>query len=166
MKRTTILVACSLMILSVACRHEQAPPTPAPAKPAATTATEAPKDLSNAKIAQTLRPDQIFLERSLLGADKGADGTVQTAKETFTAGETIRLTMWLKESPSKLQTHVDWTDETGKVIETERMEMNGAKVATFELKKTLKPGVYKAVGYWGGNIACQPEFTVETKAKH
>jgi hypothetical protein len=166
MKRNTIVVACTLVILFAACRHEQEPPAPVQPKPAATTATEPPKDLANAKINQTLRPEQIFLEKALLGADKGADGTVQTAKETFTAGEPIRLTMWLKESPSKLQTHVDWKDAKDKVIETERRDMNGAKVATFELKKKLKPGTYKAVGYWGGNIACQPEFTVETKADH
>ena len=41
--------------------------------------------------------------------------------------------------------------------------MNGAKVVTFELKKRLDAGGYRAVGYWGGNVACDVPFEVEGK---
>ena len=161
MKKVGIVLLSTVALLA-ACKREENKPVQLPATATVTTST-GPKDMADAKINQTLRPDQIFLDRAILGSDKAADGTVQTKKATFRTGEAVRLTMWLRESPPKLQTHVDWKNEAGKVIATEQREMNGAKTATFEAKEKLKPGTYQAVGYWGGNIACQIPFTIVKK---
>ncbi len=153
------IVLLSAIAMFPACKREE-PQPPATATVATSTA---PKDMADAKINQTLRPDQIFLDRAILGSDKASDGTVQNERTSFKTGETVRLTMWLRESPPKLQTHVDWKSKAGKVISTEQREMNGAKTVTFEAKGKLQAGTYTAVGYWGGNIACQIPFTVAKK---
>ncbi len=158
MKKVGIVLLSTIAMF--ACRREEPVQLPATATVATSTA---PKDMADAKINQTLRPDQIFLDRVILGSDKASDGTVQTQQAKFKVGEPVRLTMWLRESPPKLQTHVDWKNEAGTVVATEQREMNGAKTATFEAKEKLSPGSYTAVGYWGGNIACQIPFTIVKK---
>ncbi len=159
MKRIGIVLLATMAMF--ACKRE-APPVPAAATASVATST-APRDMADAKINQTLRPDQIFLDRAILGSDKATDGTVKNQQATFKVGEPVRLTMWLRESPPGLQTHIDWKNESGKIVATEQMEMSGAKIATFEAKEKLSPGSYTAVGYWGGNIACQIPFTIVKK---
>jgi len=46
-------------------------------------------------------------------------------------------------------------------LRTERKVMNGAKVTTFAFNDPkAKPGRYKVIAYWGGNIATEREFEV------
>ena len=69
--------------------------------------------------------------------------------------------MWLTQSPSGLQTSAIWYDAKDKIVSEQRKEMKGAKVVNFTWSvKKPKPGTYRVVGYWGGNIAAEHVFTV------
>ena len=67
--------------------------------------------------------------------------------------------MYFRESPPGLQASAVVETMDRKPVHTERRDMNGAKIVTFPLGD-LKPGRYKVIGYWGGNIATEREFEV------
>ena len=91
---------------------------------------------------------------------------VATESDSVPAGEPIYLTMVLRESPQGLQTSAVWTTMDKKPLKTERKVMNGAKTVTFGLNNPkMKPGRYRVVGYWGGNIATEREFEIVAKSK-
>lgn len=78
-------------------------------------------------------------------------------------GQPVVLTMQLKESPSGLKTTAEWLDDDGDKLFVEQKPMHGAKLATFTLGKKLKPGHYRVVGYWGGNVAAEHEFDIRRR---
>ena len=83
-----------------------------------------------------------------------------------TPGETVYLTMWFRESPVGLHTHVSWKDAAKKEVLHEERPMNGSKIATYALNTAkLKPGKYHVDGYWGGNVAAEKDFDIVPQAK-
>ena len=163
--KTAALMAL-VLLTAASCRKEQPATATAPAPATASTSSAAPagepRDMSEQKIDHKLLREPTYLESSMLGS-KGADGTVGEERTKFTPGEPVYLTMKLKESPAGLQTRVEWKDASGRTIFEEQRPMNGGKVVTFELKKKLEAGGYKAIGYWGGNVACEFPFNVGAK---
>ena len=162
MSRTAVAVLAVLSLLACNREARQEPPT----KKVTVTTRNIPADEKGKKVnvvVPVLPPT--FLDRCALGAEVDAGGNVIKSAESFNMGQKIYLTMWLKESPSALQTSARWTDKAGTEIADERRPMNGAKVATFVLDKKLKPGEYKVQGFWGGNPACDYVFRVEAEKK-
>jgi hypothetical protein len=155
--------ASLLMFSLVACRREQPPPAPAVVRHPRPTVTR-PQDMSKAKVNQVIAPDREFLDHCLLGSETAPDGSVTAQKSEFAAGDPVKLTIWLKESPEGLQMSAQWWQGSEKIAE-ERRAMKGGKVVTFELKKKLKPGKYRVEGMWGGNTACDMQFEVAKKKR-
>ena len=124
-----------------------------------------PADMRNAKIKETLPIDEMnVVERSAMGSRVAPDGTVAESQDVFKPGEPVYVTMWLKASPNGLQTSVRFTDAKGKEAGWPRMEMKGAKVATFKLDtRKLAPGEYKAECFWGMNSEREYAFKIEKK---
>lgn len=113
-----------------------------------------------------VRLDQpYFMKKSLLGSKLGADGNVAEEKKTFQKGEPVYLTLLLKDSPVGLQTRATWLRDGDKAeLHTEIRAMNGAKTVTFALgDPNLKPGKYRVIGYWGGNVAADKPFEIAAK---
>jgi hypothetical protein len=160
MRRTTCLLLLSASLV-LACQRKPETAAQAPSSTSTSTAVN-PQDLSKANVNTTIpvgQPD--VLSQAKLGSAVGKDGNVAEEKASFKRSDPIYLTIWLKESPSGLQTSVRWLDSKGMVISEERRPMAGDKVATFKLgQKGLKVGDYRAVAYWGGNIAGEYDFTV------
>jgi hypothetical protein len=162
--------ALTLVLLLAGCRNEQ-PAQQTTASAGTSTAASstdpvvagAPKDMTEQRVDRKLTHEPIYLDSALLGKGTQGDGSVATEASKFTQGEPVVLTMKLKESPSGLTTRVEWKDVNGRTIHEEQRPMNGAKAVTFSLKKRLEPGGYQAVGYWGGNVACEIPFTVAAK---
>lgn len=139
---------------------------PAGTKPGQVKTNVTPTDARNAKIKETLPIEINVLERSALGTKLGPDGNVTDSQDVFKPGEPVYVTMWLKQSPSGLQTSVQFTDAKGKEVAWPRQEMNGAKVATFKLDTAkLALGDYKAQCYWGMNIEREYTFRIENAKK-
>lgn len=152
-----------IALLLVACRRpEQAAAPQNQTSPATPTTTAPPQDLSKAKI-NTVVPvnPPTYVRESRLGSKLDAEKNVAEEKVTFKRNEPVYLTMWLQQSPKGLQTSVRWYDSNGNQIDEEFRPMNGEKVVTFKFDvKRPKAGAYRAVGYWGGNIAAEYDFTV------
>jgi hypothetical protein len=156
-----------LIVSSLSCRKELPVTDTAPSArktpaPSATPVAE-PRDLKGVKIDEKLAHETTYVEGATLGAQKSADGTVQAESAKFKRGQPVYLTMRLKESPPGLQSRIEWKDAAGATVFQEQRPMGGAKVVTFELTKRLEPGGYRAVGYWGGNVACDLPFEVVGK---
>jgi|SRR5947207_15856716 len=125
-----------------------------------------PTDLRNAKIKETLPIEFTVVERSALGSRLDAAGNVVESQDTFKPGDPVYVTMWLKTSPSGLQTSVKFTDPNGKQTAWPAKPMNGAKVATFKLDTAkLAPGEYKAECYWGANSEHEYTFKIAQAGK-
>jgi hypothetical protein len=156
MRKFGIVALCSLALF--ACRQESSPAT------TGKTTKVMPSDLRNAKVSEVIQPAPQFIDHALLGSEVNPDGTVKKDTDKIDAGKPAYLTMYFRESPAGLQASAVLTTIEKKPVKTERRDMNGAKVATFALGD-LKPGRYKVVGYWGGNIAAEREFEVVGGAK-
>ena len=152
-----------IVLLLVACRRgEQAAAPQTQTSPATSTTTAAPQDLSKAKV-NTVIPvtPPTYVRESRLGSKLDAEKNVAEAQLEFKRSEPIYLTMWLQQSPKGLQTSVRWYDSKGNQIDEEFRQMNGGKIVTFKFDvKRPKAGTYRAVGYWGGNIAAEYDFRV------
>ena len=149
-----------LLVTVISCQKtEQVVSQSSTAATKSATSTAA-QDLSNANVKTVLpvgQPD--VLTDSKLGSKIGADGNVTDDSQSVKASEPVYFSMWLKQSPAGLQTSVKWFDGSGTQIDESRTMMAGQKVATFKLNaKKLKPGDYRVVGYWGGNIAVERDF--------
>lgn len=165
-----LILASALLILT--CRREAAAPSGTAttgSAPASTSTAPAgkPQNLGDAKINTVVSSNlALFITNSRVGSALGADGLVAEEKTEFAAGENIHLTMWLKESPSGLQTSATLVDRAEKEVDVERKAMKGEKTVTFSLgDKKLKPGTYKLTGFWGGNIAAEHEVTVVARGR-
>jgi hypothetical protein len=158
MRKSITLTLCAL---AVACARNETPSR------RTTTTRVRPSDVRNAKVNEVIQPAPQFINSSLLGADLGTNGTVSKETLSFEQGQPIYLTLVLRESPPGLQTSAVWMDSRKKELRIERKQMNGAKVATFGFRDPkLKPGRYRVIGYWGGNIAAERDFEiVAAKAK-
>jgi len=149
---------CALALFS--CRQAESPATTSRAPGAVQ-----PSDVRNAKLNEVIHPAPQFIDHALLGSELGPDGMVSKESDRIPAGQPVYLTMIFRESPPGLQARAVWTTIDKQPVTTERRPMNGAKVATFTLKSKVKPGRYKVVGYWGGNIATEREFEVTGAAQ-
>ena len=58
----------------------------------------------------------------------GTDGNVSAEAATFTKGQPVYLTMFLRESPVGLKTQALWTDSKKKEVKREERDMKGAKI--------------------------------------
>jgi hypothetical protein len=158
MQRLWIAAAATLVALS--CQRETTQTvSPATTKP---TTVARPQNLANAKVKKVVDVTAVESQtQTRLGSATGPDGTVTAEKDTFKSGEPIILSMVIQQSPAHLQMSARWYDAKDKIIEEDRRPMNGTKVVAFKyIGKKLKPGTYRVVGYWGGNVAAEKTFTV------
>ena len=159
----TLIVITLLSLTIAACRKSEVITPAGSGSPMVTRVTPSPvKGRSSAVI----RPDvPSFIEKSLLGSKLAADGTVETEETTFATGAPVSLTLRFRESPAGLHGGARWYTTDRKPFAHEERPMNGGKVVTFTLKSKLKPGHYRAEGYWGGNLAADKKFEVVSKKK-
>lgn len=158
MRRAIAVLACALALAS--CGKNE------PVKSGKTTTTVVPESVEGQKKYVAIRPDvPNVLDKSLLGTKLAADGTVAEESATFKPGEPVSLTIWLKQSPPGLNTGAIWYGKDDEVIDREKRPMNGGTVATYSLKKKLKPGTYRVEGYWGGNVVADKTFEVASGKK-
>ncbi|HEX9985142.1 MAG TPA: hypothetical protein VGF69_17925 [Thermoanaerobaculia bacterium] len=145
------LAAVSALLLAViACRQESTQNALPPPRLQTTNTAPDPADLRGKMVQEVLAFDRSrIIERSSM------------SKPSYTSGEPIAFTMWLRESPEGLQTRAEWLDANGKKIHEELRPMKGEKVVTFTLTQKLPPGHYRVAGYWGGNQAADHEFDVK-----
>lgn len=101
-----------------------------------------------------------FIESVKIGAKLGPDGRVDDELFVIPEGVPVYFTMNIRESPVGLTTRAVWFDDNNKELAQEQRPMNGAKSATFALKKKLPRGFYHVDGYWGGNFAAEKTFEV------
>lgn len=160
MRKAGVFLLCACAAVA-ACRKESGGTT-APQTRVHTTVI--PENEARKQLRTVLRPVPYFIDSSALGTQVGTDGAVVTDENIFRPGEPIYLTMRLHESPVGLHTRVKWLDASDKQLAGEQKEMNGAKVVTFVLRQKLKPGKYRAEGYWGGNLAAEKPFEVVAAA--
>jgi hypothetical protein len=155
MTLVSFVILYAAAILPVACNRETATKSSTAAKVGAV-------DLRNAKIKETISTAVVEqTTNARLGSRANPDGLVIEEKSEFKSGEPLVLSMTVKQSPSGLQMSAVWRDDKGKVLDQERKDMKGAKIATFGYGgKKLKPGNYAVTGYWGGNIAGEKKFRV------
>ena len=160
-------LALTLLLAPAGCKRAEQQTTataPAPADTPAGTASGGPDGVvtapPNVDTVIAFETDKV-MSRSALGSGTGPDGMVMTSKSQFKPGEPIQLSMWVKDSPPALQMRAVWYDAKEKVLHEEQKPMNGGTKITFDYKgKRLAPGKYEVVGYWGGNIVAEYEFTV------
>lgn len=125
-----------------------------------------PTDERHAKVSEVIAPAPRFVDHALLGTELGKDGMVAKEGQAFVPGQTIYLTIVLRESPPGLQTSAVWAGVDKKALRVERKEMNGAKVATFGFRDpNIKPGHYRVTAYWGGNVATERDFDIVAPEK-
>ena len=164
---TRVIVILAILSL-VACRRETTVVTET-GQPTSTstTLTGPPQDMSNAQVNTAITLERgSYVENSRIGSTLGPEGLVAEESNEFAPSDAIYLSMWFRESPEGLQSRVILEDENGKEIGAAQTPMNGKKTVTFPLaEKRLRPGKYKATGYWGGNVAAEHEFTVATPSK-
>ncbi len=163
MRKYVTVVLCLLAI--VACQPKEEAGN---GSSTSSTARTKPTDARNAKVDTVIHKEPEFIDRALLGSELGTDGAVAKETTSFTSGQPVYLTLVLRQSPSGLQTGVQWLEAGNKVLQAEKKPMNGTKVATFRFdSRKAKPGHYHVIGYWGGNIAAEKDFEIvaATKAK-
>ena len=156
MLKYALVALCALALFS--CQKAESPSTASRA--GVPGAVNKPSDLRNAKVNEVIDKVPQFIDHAIVGSDLGPDGVVVKENDTIPAGHPVYLTMVFRESPAGLQASAVWKKAKGEPVSTERKEMNGKKIVTFTSSNKLKPGLYKVVGYWGGNIACEREFEV------
>lgn len=121
-----------------------------------------PQPVPGVKRVEIKLPDRsLILDRAMIGSKLGVDGTVAEEKQTFAPGERVFVTLWLRQSPTGLQTSAWWYDASGKLVHRELRPMNGGKIATFELHEKVKSGKYRVETHWGGDIAAEYDFEVK-----
>jgi hypothetical protein len=159
----TLIVIMLLSLAIAACTKREVITSGGSDSPVVTRVTPSPV---KGRLNAVIRPDvPSFIEKSLLGSKLAANGNVETEEATFTAGSPVSLTLRFRESPSGLQAGARWYTTDRKPFAHEERPMNGGKVVTFTLKSKLKPGRYRAEGYWGGNLAADKKFEVVSKKK-
>lgn len=151
------LVALSALAL-FSCQKAESPSTAS--RTGVPAAVNKPSDLRNAKVNEVIDKAPQFIDHATVGSDLGSDGVVAKENDTIPVGHPVYLTMVFRESPAGLQASAVWKKVKGEQVSTERKQMNGAKTVTFTSSNKLKPGLYKVVGYWGGNVACEREFEI------
>jgi hypothetical protein len=105
------------------------------------------------------------IEKVLLGAQLGPDGAVSQEADRFEPGQTVYLTLRLRDSPVGLKTNAVWYGPDQKKILVEQKEMNGAKIATFVMNRKLPAGRYHVEGHWGGNFVDDKSFEIVASTK-
>jgi hypothetical protein len=154
MRKYVTVALCGGVLLVGACEQKG----PAPSQRKVTTRAQ-PSDVKNAKVSTVIAPVPQFIDHAVIGSQLGPDGTVAVENLSIAPGQPVYLTMFLRESPAGLQTSAVWMTMDKKPLRTERKVMNGARVVTFGFKNPkIKPGRYRVIGYWGGNIATEREF--------
>jgi hypothetical protein len=125
-------------------------------------------DMRNRKAVTIIQPvPEGFLDRSAIGSELAADGTVKAQKESFVQGEPVYVTMRFNLSPAGLQSSLRVLDDKGKELHRDSKEMKGEKIVTFKVPPAViaKPGSYQVEGFWGGNDACEYKLDVRGKKK-
>jgi hypothetical protein len=147
-----LLCACTL----AACRPREAV-TDSKSRKVITTVI--PENDARKKERDLIRP-VAPIEKALLGSQLGLDGAVSQESDQFEPGQTVYLTLRLRDSPVGLKTNAVWYGPGQKTISSEQKEMKGAKIATFALTAKLPPGKYRVEGHWGGNLAADKSFEI------
>lgn len=80
-------------------------------------------------------------------------------KGEVAAGEPVRLTLQLNESPEMLRVGARIATEEGAEVSYSNVPANGQKTVTVSLPAP-KAGTYMLEGYWGGNRVCEHKLTV------
>jgi hypothetical protein len=152
------LAAVLAVLAVVACSPKVETTT---SKTTRTTTVAIPENAAKKTVDAVIQPLPTFVNKSMIGAGLGPDGMVTTEVTSFKRGQTVYLSLWLNESPVGLHAGAKWFDSADKQVDAEERPMNGAKLATFALKTAkLKPGNYRAEGFWGGNRAANKDFVI------
>jgi methionine-rich copper-binding protein CopC len=157
MGKCVTVIVCALVLFG--CQQKSGG-----SRPGLTTRVQ-PTDASKMKVNEVIQPVPQFIDHAAFGSELNASGVVAKENLSIPEGSPAYLTMVFRESPAGLQASAVWTRVDKTPVSTERKEMNGAKAVTFTLSQKLKPGHYKVVGYWGGNIAAERDFEVVGKRK-
>lgn len=145
----------------VACRNETAAPAgTATAAGGGKTIVDPPKDVRNVKIDTKVPLRAPVVSKCFLGSELGADGTVRELKTTFTAKESIYLSMWLNEAPEGLTVSLHVFDDKGEDVTRVQVPAGGKKTVTMRVHPPLKPGRYRIESSWGGNAVCEHDVQV------
>jgi len=160
--RTNLFTVAFTCCLLAACQRE----TPPAAKKAVAPAKVAPADASKIRAKETIPLDITALDRSAMGSKIDADGNVLESQEVFRPGEPVYVTMWLRLSPSGLQTSVRFVDAREHEVAWPKKNMKGEKVVTHKLDTSkLEPGGYQAICYWGLDEERTYKFSIEKPGK-
>lgn len=151
MHRMLILTGAALLALSCQRQETQTPSTPPRAG-----AASRPQNLGKARVNRVIPLEPVeAMTKSHLTDAQGHE------KNTFKTGEPIQLNLTVRESPKGLRMTARWYDAKNKQIAGNTKAMNGEKSVAFAWSgKKLKPGKYHVVGFWGGNVASEDNFTV------
>lgn len=153
-------LALFVPVFVLSCQRNETAQTSRASRPPRSAQNAAVSDMGSRKVAGLIaREKLIYFDHALLGSQLDGQGHVKEEKLELKAGEPVALTMWIRSSPPGLQTSAVWSDDKQKEIAREARAMNGAMVATFQPPK-LAAGKYHVTGYWGGNFACEFDFTV------
>jgi hypothetical protein len=153
--------AVLLCVLTAACR-QPATETRAPAKRRVMTVI-IPENDAKKRALDAVHVGPLLFDRVLLGTQLDAGGAVSTDSARATEGQPFYVTVRLRESPVGLHIGVVWKDAHGKKIAGEEKPMNGGKVATFAMPRTLAAGRYTAETYWGAPPGIDKQFEVVGK---
>ena len=145
------LTVLALTFALLACKREQPAPPPEPkstTRYSEVTTTAPRRDLRDAKIEVTtpLIPS--------------AMASCTPAKSEYAVDEPIQLVLKLNQSPSELVVGARLLDDDEELAYV-TVPAEGKKDVTVTVKEKLDPGTYKLEGYWGGNLVCEHEITVQ-----
>jgi len=160
--RTHLFAAAFTCCLLAACQREGPPG----AKKAVVPAKVVPADASRSNVKETVPLDITALDRSAMGSKLDVSGNVLESQEVFKPGEPVYVTMWLRLSPSGLQTSVRFLDAKEHEVAWPKTNMKGEKVVTHKLDTSkLEPGEYQAICYWGLDDERDYKFRIEKPGK-
>lgn len=154
--RPLVLVCCALSFGMVACNRDEPPPVPETGASAAEAPPVGapPGDVANdfGEVTIPLRPNVVTR------CVAGSGGSERT---TFATGEPVELMMVLAEAPPELKVAARLVDADDAVVARADTPAGGKQSVTVAIQQKIEPGKYRLEGYWGGNLVCQHDVTVE-----
>lgn len=151
-----LLFCCAALLALARCSPDEPPPVPETgfAAAEASPVTTPPRNVGNDRVEVTipLRPNVVT---------RCAAGSGGAEKTAFTAGEPIELMMDLAESPPELEVAARLVDANDAVVAHVDAPADGKQSVTVSIRQPLERGSYRLEGYWGGNLVCEHEITVE-----
>lgn len=154
--RPLVLFFCTLSLGMIACDRDDPPPVPETRASAAAAPPIAAPPLNvandNVEVTIPLRPNVVT---------RCVAGSGGSEKTTFAAGEPIELMLVLAEAPPELKVAARLVDAEDVVIARADTPAGGKQSVSVSINQKVAPGKYRLEGYWGGNLVCEHDVTVE-----